>query len=176
MQCYQATLPIEIKCNQATHGPVSELACSLPQDGKAVTTGNGTHLTERSVDGSVKLIPVDEVKVLAVPGRAGNNSPLAPVVLETSDDDDHQKWQFEETETDYGVIQSNLGSDLVMTVHGGHGNRGTVIDIYTRPPYESYNQLWRREYLSDGTFRLISKLGNHVQLTMKVKSYEFTNI
>ena len=120
------------------------------------------------MDGSGKLILADKVKVLAVPGGAVGNSPLTAAAPETSNHNDYQKWRFGETETGYGVIYSCLGSDLVMTVHGGHGNPGTVIDIYTRTPYESNSQLWRREYLSDGTFRLISKLGNHVQLTMEV--------
>lgn len=70
---------------------------------------------QRSVDGSIKLVPADGMaKVLTVPGGAGNNSPLAPAPLETSNDD-QQKWQFEDTETaGYGVIHSNLGSGQCM--------------------------------------------------------------
>lgn len=139
-------------------------------DGRAVTSSSGTNFMERIVDGSSKLILANEFKVLAVPGGAVGNSPLTATAPETSGNDDYQKWQFEETETGYGVIYSCLGADLVMTVHGGYGNPGTVIDVYTRTPYDSYNQLWRKEYLSDGTFKLISRLGNHVQLTMEVSS------
>ncbi len=137
------------------------------QDGRAVTSSIGTRLMEKRINGSVKLIVADnKVKVLAVPGGATNNSPLSPAGLETSSDD-NQKWSFEKNTTGYGIIGSRLGSDLVMTVHGGHGNPGTVVDIYKHGP-GSYNQLWTKQTQSDGTFKLISQLGNHVQLTIEV--------
>jgi len=68
----------------------------------------------------------------------------------------------------YGYVGSNLGSDFVLTVHGGYGPPGTVIDIYKKVPY-SNNQLWKKEIQTDGTVKLISKLGNDVQLTIEVR-------
>lgn len=144
------------------------------QDGRAVTSSDGTRLAWKHVDGSIKLIDADKVNVLAVQGGAVQSSPLTSVAPE-ADYDDYQKWSFEDnTTSSYGVIKSGLGSNLVLTVRGGHGHPGTVIDVYERQsPDDSNNQLWRKEDLSDGTFKLISKLGNHVQLTVQVKRWPY---
>ena len=74
----------------------------------------------------------------------------------------------------YGHLVSNLSSDHLLTVHGGYGDPGTVIDIYERsqdPFWINTHQLWRKEVQSEGTFKVVSRLGNHVHLTMEVSIY-----
>ena len=68
----------------------------------------------------------------------------------------------------YFFIASELGDDLVMDVQGKSKSPGTPINVYGKKSSGTENQLWRKEYVGDNTFRLVSKMGNDVKVTVTV--------
>jgi len=63
---------------------------------------------------------------------------------------------------------SKLGNNLVMDVAYSRATPGTQVISYTKKNPPRPNQLWRKEYCSENTFYLVSKLHSSCKITIKV--------
>ena len=75
---------------------------------------------------------------------------------------------FQNTD-DYFLIKSTIGVEMVMDVKHSNPDPGTrVISYCQNNPELMHNQLWKKEWASENTFYLVSKLGPDCKMTIRV--------